>query len=301
MIEINNVLKKYDLRTKSYKKCGKVIIVDSNQGRLAIKPKCRNTIYEYLDSRSFSYYPDRLLEDDNYEITRYVEEVEMPVDQKMLDMINLVSLLHSKTTFYKNVDVDEYKKIYEDLKGNIDYLGHYYNDLMTVIESKVYMSPAELMLARGISSILGAISYCSQELDAWYSLVEDKRKRRYVVIHNNLELDHFIKNKNAYLTSWDYAREDIPIYDLYHLYKKYALDFDFEAILKKYEQNYPLLEEERRLFNILISLPDKIEFNGSTYDICKKISNLLDYLFKTENIVLKDNTKNAEQYKKPEQ
>lgn len=294
MIEIKNVLKKYDLRTKSYQKLGKVVVVDSNEGRLAFKPKPQNTIYEYLDSRSFNYYPERLLDDETYEITRYIDEVEMPIEQKMLDMISLVSLLHSKTTFYKNVDVDEYKKIYEDLKGNVDYLSHYYNDLMTVIESKVYMSPSELMLARGFSSILGAISYCSQELEAWYSLIEDKRKRRYVIIHNNLELDHFIKNKNAYLTSWDYAREDIPIYDLYHLYKKYALDFDFDTILKKYEQNYPLLEEERKLFYILISLPDKIEFNAPTYDICKKISNLLDYLYKTEHIVLKDNSEYTE-------
>lgn len=294
MIEINNVLKKYDLRTRSYQKCGKVIIVDSNQGRLAIKPKKEDSIYEYLESRSFNYYPDRILNDDDYEITRFVDEVNMPVDQKMMDMIGLVSLLHSKTTFYKNVDVDEYKKNYEDLKGNINYLGHYYNDLMTIIESRVYMGPAELMLARGISSILGAISYADNELEQWYKLVSDKRKRRYVVIHNNLELDHFIKNKNPYLTSWDHAKTDIPIYDLYHLYKKYAINFDFETILKKYEQSYPLLEEERMLLNILISLPEKIDFNDTTYNTCKKISQLLDYLYKTERIVLKDNVKKAE-------
>ena len=32
----------------------------------------------------------------------------MPEEQKMIDMINLVSLLHSKTTFYKEVDEDDY-------------------------------------------------------------------------------------------------------------------------------------------------------------------------------------------------
>ena len=30
-------------------------------------------------------------------------------------MIKIVSLLHLKTTYYKEIDNDEYKKIYEDL------------------------------------------------------------------------------------------------------------------------------------------------------------------------------------------
>ena len=50
--------------------------------------------------------------------------------------------------------------------------------------------------------------------------------------------------------------------ELYKLYKRHALDFNFENLLKTYEKNYPLLEEERNLFFILISLPEKIEFSG---------------------------------------
>ena len=50
----------------------------------------------------------------------------MPDEQKMLDMIDLVGLLHNKTTYYKNIDLDDYKKIYEDIANNIFYISSRY-------------------------------------------------------------------------------------------------------------------------------------------------------------------------------
>lgn len=292
MKEINNVLKKHDLRTNYYEKRGHAIIVNSNKGKLVLKKKSNNDIYDYLDSRSFNYYPKTIFDDD-YMIMEYLEESKIPDDQKILDLINLVSLLHSKTTHFKNVDIDEYKKNYEDLKGNINYLLNYYDDLMTIIESKVYMSPRELLLARNISIIFNALNYTNNKLDDWYNNVKDKNRRRYVVIHNNLDLNHFIRNKNPYLLSWDKSKIDIPIYDLYILYKKYATQFDFKYLIQKYEKEYPLLEDEKSLFYILISIPDKIEFTDNIYNDCIKIEKMLDYLYITESLVSPDNSKNT--------
>lgn len=289
MIELDSVLKKHNLRTMSYQKSGKAIIIDSNKGKLVLKPKCKEPIYSYLDARSFSYYPESIIVDEDYEITPFLENVDMPDDQKMMDLIGLVSLLHNKTTYYKNVDYDEYKKNYEELKGNISYLINYYNDFMTIIESKVFPDPAELLFSRNCSILFASLTYCEKKLDEWYELVKDKTKRRYAVLHNNLSLDHFIRNKNAYLISWDHSKRDLPIYDLYKLYKKYSLDFDFEMILKKYEQNSPLSEEEKQLFFILISMPDKLEWENSIYKNCKKVSRLIDNLYVAEKIVLPQN------------
>ena len=286
-------LKKYGLKTTNYEKKGHVIIINSNKGKLVLKKIKNADIYNYLDSRSFNYYPNNII-DSEYNIMQYVLDVKMPKDQKMLDLINLVSLLHNKTTYYKNVDIDCYKKIYEDLKNDIDYLFNYYNDLATSIESRQYFNPSEYLLITNISIIFSALNYCFNELDKWYELVKDKNIRRYVVIHNNLSLDHFIKNKNSYLLSWDNAKIDSPIYDIYKLYKKYAFEFDFKDLLAKYEKNYPLLEEEKNLFYILISLPDKIELTSNIYSDCIKIEQLIDYLYKTEKIVSPNNSKNTE-------
>ena len=296
MKELLPILKKHDLRTNSYETRGKVIIINSNKGKLVLKKKENNNIYNYLETRSFNYFPS-YINDDEYNIMEYIEEVEMPKDQKMLDLINLVSLLHNKTTYYKNVDIDDYKKNYEELKNNINYLFNYYNDLMNIIESKVYMSPSEMLLASNISIVFNAIKYCEYNLDEWYKDVSDKNRRRYVVIHNNLDLDHFIRNTNLYLLSWDKAKMDIPIYDLYILYKKYDLKYEFKYLFSIYEKKYPLLKDEKKLLFILISLPDKIELTNSIYNDCSKIEKLLDYLYKTEIFISPNDSKETEQNK----
>ncbi len=285
MRQVNKVLKKYELKPHRYEKSGKATFVDTERGRFVVKPKNKDNeaIFRYLDSRSFVYYPKIVSDrDDEYEITEYEENFEMPEEQKILDLTDLISLLHNKTTHFKEVDEADYKTIFEDISNNIEYLYSDYNDRMNIIESRIYMSPSEYLLARNISKIYAALAYAKKELEHWYELVQNERKKRLVVIHNNLELSHFIRNKNAYLTSWGKARIDMPVFDLYKLYLKHSLDFDFSEILKRYEKNYPFSEAERKLLFILIALPDKLELTDREYDNCKRIGNMIDRLYKTE-------------------
>lgn len=286
MQKINSILRKYELKPYRYTKNGKVTFVDTDIGRFVVKKEYQNKdIFKYLKTRSFNYYPELISDDDDYQIMRYIEDIDIPLEQKMIDMIDLVSLLHNKTTHYKEVDEDDYKKIYEDILNNIDYLYSYYTDLITLIESHVFMSPSEYLLARNISKVYSALNFTRNELENWLILVKEKRKQRLVVLHNNLSLDHFIRSDNAYLISWDKSKIDIPIFDLYKLYKRHGLDFDFSELFKRYESNYKLLDDERKLFFILIALPEKIEFNDTEYNMCKLISKQMDMLYKTENFI----------------
>lgn len=299
MRKFNEILNKYSLKPHRYEVRGKATIIDTDNGKYVIKEKLRDRnlpVYEYLNSRNFNYYPKVLSDNgDDYEIIEYIESSTMPEEQKLMDMIDLVSLLHSKTTHYKEVDVADYKKLYEDIANNIEYLYSYYNDIITVIESRVYMSPAEYLLARNISRIFSALNYSKDELEKWYEIVEQKTKQRLVVLHNNLDMSHFIKNKEAYLINWDKAKIDMPIFDLYKLYKRHGLIYDFEEILHRYEKNYPLLPEERKLFFILIVLPDKIEFNQNNYAMTKTVSHLIDSVYKTERLISPYYAKNTKE------
>ena len=203
----------------------------------------------------------------------------------MIDLINLVSLLHNKTTHFKEITEDNYKEIYEDINNNIEHLHSYYEDLITMIETKVYMSPCEYLIARNITKIFETLYFSKKELDNWYDLVKEKTKQRLVVLHNNLELEHFLTNEKKYLISWDKSKIGMPLFDIYKLYKKHALEFEFSEILKLYEKNYPLLEEEKRLLFILISIPQKLELNKSEYENTKEAGKLMDYLYKTEKLI----------------
>lgn len=288
MKQVNEILKKYHLKPYRYTINGKATIVDTEIGRFVIKPKFDNKpIFDYLKSRSFNYYPKIINEEDEeYEISEFVDEVEYPKEQKVLDLIYLVSLLHSKTTHYKEVDFDDYKKIYEDISNNIEYLNSYYNDIITLIDTHVFMSPSEYLLARNISKLLSALSFCKGEIENWYEAVKEKTKQRLVVLHNNLDLSHFIRNDNSYLISWDKSKIGIPIFDLYILYKRHALDFDFTEILKTYEQNYPLKDDEKNLLFILITMPPKLELDKSEYEITKYVTKQIDLLYKTEKLII---------------
>ena len=287
MKQINEILKKYKIKPHRYIKNGKTTIVDTEIGRFAIKKNNKDKkIFDYLKSRSFNYYPKIISnENEEYEISEYIEELDYPNEQKMLDLINLISLLHNKTTHYKEIDYDDYKQIYEDIKNNIEYLESYYTDIITLIESHVYMSPSEYLLARNISRVFISLNFCKEEIENWYELIKDKTKQRVVVLHNNLDLSHFFKTDSSYLISWDKSKIGIPIFDLYILYKRHSLDYDFSEILKQYEQSYPLQKDERKLFFILIAFPPKIEFDKTTYEQTKEISNQMDIMYKTEKLI----------------
>ena len=259
MRELKEVLKRNNIKASSYSKKGRSIVISTLDQRYVVKPKenC-GKIFEYLDNRNFNYYPKIFNIDDDYEIMEYIEEVSIPREQKMNDLIHLVSLLHNKTTFYKEVDEADYKTLYEDLLNNCEYLFEYYTELIINIESKVYMSPSEYLLALNITLIFDSINYCKNKINEWYSMIKDKEKTnkmRVSVIHNNLSLDHYLRSDNDYLISWNKSKIDIPVFDLYKLYINNVSEFDFIEILKLYEKNYPLKDYELLLLYILISMP----------------------------------------------
>ena len=287
MRKINEVLKKYSLKPHRYIKSGNVIVVDTEQGKYVLKEKKGDKkIYNYLNSRNFSYYPHFISDsNEDYDIMEYIEEVDIPEEQKIMDLMDLVGLLHNKTTHYQEANEDDYKQIYEDINNNIIYLNSYYNDMINIIDGKVYMSPAEYLLARNITKVFAALSYSKAELDSWYELIKKSNKKRLVVLHNNLDLSHFLRNKELYLISWDKSKIDIPIFDIYKLYKRNGLQFEFSEVLSRYEKNYPLLPEEKKLLFILMALPDKVEFVADEYENCQNLNRMIEFVFKTEKLI----------------
>lgn len=286
--EFRNIIDKNELTLKRITIKNNVKIIDTTNGKFAIKKRgSRNldNIYKYLKSRSFDYFPNKIDENDEYEMYEFIEDSDEPVEQKAIDIMYLLSLLHSKTTYYKEIDYDYYKEIYENINNRLEYLYNYYTDIITVIERKVYMSPSNYLLARNFSKIYQTINYCHGNLETWYQKINDKKKMRVVNIHNNICIDHFIKKDKPYFISWNNSKVDMPIYDLICFYKKHYLDLDFGELFHMYESKYPLLEEEKLLLFILIAIPERLELNDNEYNLCIKTSRFFDYLYKSEKLI----------------
>ncbi len=266
---------------------GKCTILETTSGNFVIKEKPKNkdliSIFNYLKSRNFYYFPEiyHTTRDDTY-IYEYIEDNETINPSKSEDLITIVSLLHSKTSYTKEVSEETYKEIYENIKNNILYLKDYYLKYYELFLKNIYNSPSEYEFLRNYSKINAALNFSERELDSWYSLVIEKNNERISLIHNNLSLDHYLKNDKDYLISWDNAKFDTPILDLYKLYQNNFWDLEFSSIYQKYKAVNNLNTEEEKLFFILISLVPEIDFNGTEFNKCKNMRSKLDYIFKTE-------------------
>lgn len=296
MRQYNNILKRNDLNITKYTIKGKSVIIDTQKGHFVLKNNNNINIYKYLSSRNFNYYPKVIDYDNENILYEYLDQINYDDNQKALDMMHLISLLHSKTVYYKEIDYNEYKTLYEDIKNKINYINNYYIDIINIIEMKKYPSPSEYIIERNITKIFSCINYCFNELERYFELIKANKRKRVVTLHNNLKLDNLIKNDKTYLISWDKSKIDSPIYDLINFYNNYYLDFDFKNLFNEYEKIFPLLDEEKILLGILISIPDKINFNKKEYILTKEVRKMVDKIYKTEDVLTskKEETTSAE-------
>lgn len=266
---------------------GSCTILETTSGNFVVKKKPKNkdlpSIFNYLKSRNFDYFPNIYGDsrDDAY-VYEYVEDEDVINPQKSEDLINLVGLLHSKTSFNKEVSEETYKAIYEDIKNNILYLKDYYLKYYELFIKEIYMSPSKYQFVRNYSKIISALNFSENELDNWYSLVSSKKNERISLIHNNLSLDHYIRSDKDYLISWDKAKFDTPVLDLVKLYQNNFWELEFSTIFQKYLGVASLSEHEQKLFFVLISLVPEIKFTDNEFECCKEMRKQLDYIYKTE-------------------
>ena len=281
---IRNIYKPY-----RYTKKGKSTIIYTTSGDYVIKENNKDvkSLFNYLKSRNFSSYPN-IIDSNRKDIMvyEYLDDTEMPKEQKGLDMINVVSNLHNKTTHFKEISEDKYKTIYENVDSNLNYLYEYYNDLYDKYFKEVFHSPSHFLFMQNYYKIIEMINFSKKELNDWYDISKNENTQRVCLVHNNLSLDHFIKSDREILISWDNFKIDTPVLDLVKFYQNNYLDINFKAILNQYNNHYPLNDNEKKLFFILVSIPPKIEMDKQTeINLIKEIRIVLDYIYKTEELV----------------
>ena len=266
---------------------GKSTIVDTASGKYVIKEKNKDieSLFNYLNSRSFNAYPKIIDKYDNNYVYEYLDDIKLPINQKACDMAEVLSNLHHKTSFNKIIVKDNIKEIYENILSNILYFEDYYSRLFHDAENEEYMRPSYYLLIRNRSKIDALINFLKSELDKWYNKSLQNDKTRVVYCHNNLSIDHFIEgNKKAFL-SWDNYKVDSPILDLINLYHNDFNKYDFTSFLSIYLKQNVLLSEEKRLLFIVISLPKVIYFNDNELDNTISVGKLIDYINYTEKLI----------------
>lgn len=286
----NIVIKKITYKNNS-------IIIETEKEKYIIKDKKNiktKELYTYLNNRNFNNYIPLEIDDSNIEIYKYIEEKNISKEEKAIDLIYVMSMLHVKTTSYKEVILDDVKKIYEEINNRINYLYKYYNNMQDNIESKTYYSPEEYLLIRNISYIYNSLDYSKLKIEKWYELKKQETKERVVQLHNNLSIDHVIEGDKTYLISWKKAKKDIVIYDFINFYKNEYLNLEMNSLFKIYQSKYKYTKDEEQLFSSILSLPYKIEFKSDHYINTQITKKLIKYIIKTKKFLLEEYEKSEE-------
>lgn len=265
------------------------MIIDSTEGRFVLKKENKDlyTLFNYLNKRGFNNFP-KLVKNfrDEENLFEYVSEDETFKEQKLASLSGVLSSLHNKTVYFKSTSLDNYKEIYENISSNLKYISNYYNVMFLSFLNDEYQSPSKYLFSRNYFKIKEAIKFCSDELENWYNLVQDKENVRVSVVHNNLAMDHFIdNNESPVLISWDNYKIDTPVLDFVTLYHNEYLNYDFSSFLTEYLSTFELLEEEKKLLFILISIPLLVTKGNTEFENTKKMHENIIYLYKTEKLI----------------
>src|SRR5690554_6795296 len=101
MNKIKQIINQYARNPYRYTIKNNVTIVDTDDGRFVFKPNKHqidiSNLYKYLESRNFTYFPKLIDSNQDYNVFSYVDEIDTPNEQKTMDIIYLISLLHNKT------------------------------------------------------------------------------------------------------------------------------------------------------------------------------------------------------------
>ena len=275
----------------SYKRNTK--IVNDGNTKYVIKVKKGNTekIYDYLSGRKFNNFLASIDNNRSYEVYPYIAEKEITKEDKAVDLVYTLSLLHAKTTTYQNIDLDKVKEIYEENQFKLNYLNSYYHDLQDYIESKQYMAPGEYLLIRNISRIYMLLTFSKHMLEKWYNEKQKLKKERNVFLHNNITLDHFLENENAYFINWSKSHRGIVVYDFLNFYQNEYKSLEMSSLFEIYQSKYKYTQDEYYLFLSLLSIPPKVEFTNSNYINTLNVSNLINYVEGVEKFTSKENEK----------
>ncbi len=233
--------------------------------------------YKYLKSKDFNNIIDTIVVD-GYEEREYISEIDISKEDKLQELIYVITMLHIKTTHYINITQEEVKSFYEKTTDEIISLKDYYNNLLESNDYYLFLKPSMSVLIDKISIILISLDNSKFFLDKWYDITKDKLRKRVVLNHNNLKLSNFIVGNNHYLINFDKSLIDYSVYDIASLFKNNYKSIDMNDIFDTYCSKYNLYQEEKYLLYTLLLIIDKISFDEIEIINTRKICDLINYL-----------------------
>lgn len=292
--KVLSIIESHNLHPIAYEKRGKVLIIIEKNKKYVLKDNTSNyDIYKYLMSRDFYYFPENLNnESDNYDLSLYLDNIVEKKEQKIEDYINVLALLHKKTSYDNEMDLDNIKEIFDQNEKKIIETRKYYEEMNDLIVQELFISPSKYLLLRNISVIYFLLDYAEQKNNDWFLKRQENKKREIALLHNNIDLDHLIINEEKYFINWDKAYFDSPIVELKNFYEEFYQNLSLASFLDKYQLIHKLKPLDLELLLIELSIPKIIPFTKDTYLDTINLNKEIKFLQRIYDYLLKDSLKN---------
>ena len=100
----------------SYKRGLKLIEKNNQKLVYKIKKNNKDNLYNYLRIKDFDNFLLPLEVTQEYEVYKYIDEKNIPAEDKAVELVNLLSLLHTKTTAFQEVNQEKVDEQYQTIK-----------------------------------------------------------------------------------------------------------------------------------------------------------------------------------------
>ena len=215
-------------------------------------------LIDYLKNKGFNNIPMYRFDKD-FITYDYIEDFAKTNEEKALELIKVFALMHSKTSYYKEINSDEINRIYHKYQDHLNYYIVYFKNYFNHKIDNEFLSPDEYLILSNYTVINNYLNLGLSYLEEWFNNISKKSSIRLSVVHNNVNLDHLIINQNNYLISYDHATFDLPIIDLVLFYVKYFDQFDFIKLFNEYNNIDMLDKEEILLLKVLLIINFKYD------------------------------------------
>ena len=289
MKTINKIKNELNLDIKKVSLYNNIKYVETDKGNYIIKKAFDNKVFRILEKNNFNNYIGNIKTINGYNVFNYIDDIQIDVNERALDLITLMSKLHKLTNYYKNITIIEIKEFYEEKINYIKDLTNYYDYLRFIIEEKKHHTTTDIYFLKNLSIIYMSLDLVTKYVEEWYLIMKEKNSIRYSLIHNNLNLSHIIENDSPFFISCDIYKYDIPIYDFINFYKKDFKDLDFLDLFNIYKNNINLSKEEILLTYIELLMPKKIILEENDLKNIYELTYQNIYLNKTYFFVSEDN------------
>lgn len=222
------------------------IITDENKCYILKRVKNKSLInnYNYLHSQKFHHFIGPIMtihnqyttKYDNYSyyLTPYVENIDYPLDKRIIDYIELLSKLHKSTNIKRKFNKEIFRRKYEKQKRHLyerfSTLDYYLVECETSEDRSIFMwfyleNYSDLIYTKNI--LVEVQNKIEQEL-------EKLNQFNYSLIHNNPNIDHFVvTNDQNYLISLDQSVISLKVYDYIKLFIEYCeYQLDWLGLIK---------------------------------------------------------------------